>query len=225
MAITGNVNGLVQILSTISPGSSPGTQAVISLTITGTNYQCPSVDLPAAKTGALTTRTSDTVGTMTTTQDHVLAGTETLAFFWDDPSTGASKCAYECAITGHTDDTVTFSVGAGDVLPAGPVDSTPGTSMTVAVCQRISSNVSIPGSTNLLQLQITSPKEGWCNLRSTGGASLGPVEVASAITPTAPYIWPKQASATPPYTNTIVAIDCYNAETTVSTMTIEANLL
>lgn len=219
---TGNVTGSVTISAAIRSGSSAIVQPItLAISQTGTTPLAPSVVLPAAQAGELTTRTNDTQGIITKTS-HGLSGTETLALFWTDPNDGTSKCANDCTITSHDANTFHFTVVAGDVLPVGPSGTTPGTLLTFAVAQTIT-DATIPG-TCLLQMMISSQAQGWCNLRSSGGTGVGSVQLATGITTTTPYIYPTAAGQAKPFTATVVTIDCYNATLAASTMTIEALL-
>lgn len=72
--------------------------------------------LAAAKIGALTTRTSDTVGELTMAVGHAITTGQRLDIFWD---VGDVKGARRGVVVGTVaTNQVPFTGGAGDVLPA-----------------------------------------------------------------------------------------------------------
>jgi hypothetical protein len=219
--MAGNVYGTVQVLSAIRIGSAASvavTPAVSSLSMLGTDYPTSSITLPAAISGELTTRTNDTQGIVTKT-DHGLTN-ETIALFWTDPDDGTDKCAYDCEITSYDDDTITFTVGDGDVLPDGAIGTTPGTTVKVAVAQYID-DLDIPGDSTLLMLRIQSGNDGWCNLYSSSGTTQSYAQLETWVSPTSPYIWPVKQDEAIPLAAAVQYALCYNGATVASTMTIE----
>jgi hypothetical protein len=213
MALTGNITGTVLVQSAIRRTNTTGIDSTsLSITQTGTNCVDPSVKLPAGLPGTLTTYTDGTHGIVTTTNPHGLAGTEKIGLFWLDPSTGAQKKAYGCTITAHDASTYTFTVGAGDALPVIT------TAMTTAVAQTIT-DVVIPGS-SVVQLTLSAGNDGLCNLYSVTPTLL----LSKWLTAAGPYIFPVTVGASPDFSATCVSIDCYNAATVASTMTVEALL-
>lgn len=78
--------------------------------------------LAAAKTGALTTRTSDTVGELTMDSGHGITTGARLDIYWD---VGGVKGARRGVTVGTVaTNAVPFSLGAGDNLPADESDVT-----------------------------------------------------------------------------------------------------
>jgi len=73
--------------------------------------------LAAAKVGALSTRTSDTAGTLTMVEGHGITDGQTIDIFWVDAD-GALKCAYGATVGEVATNSVPFTEAAGDVLPA-----------------------------------------------------------------------------------------------------------
>lgn len=70
-------------------------------------------ELPAAKAGALTTRSDEDTGVITTDEAHGLTDSDVVDVFWE------GGVRYGMAITGYTDTTITVDGGAGDDLPLG----------------------------------------------------------------------------------------------------------
>lgn len=72
--------------------------------------------LAAAKNGQLTTRTSDTVGTLTMAASHGITTGARLDIFWT--LLGVYYARYGVTVGTVATNSVPFSLGAGDVLPA-----------------------------------------------------------------------------------------------------------
>jgi hypothetical protein len=79
--------------------------------------------LPAAKIGALTTRTSDTAGELTMVAGHGITDGQIIDIFWIDVD-GVSHCAYGATVGTVATNAVPFTGAAGDVLPAEDYDIT-----------------------------------------------------------------------------------------------------
>lgn len=79
------------------------------------------VDIPAAKEGSLTTRTSDTVGTLTMNAGHGITTGARLDIYW---TTAAGVKGHRRGVTVGTvaGNEVPFSLGAGDNLPVDETD-------------------------------------------------------------------------------------------------------
>lgn len=73
--------------------------------------------LAAAFAGTLTTRTSNTAGVITTTLPHGLTTSNFIGIGWIDANGILNTRAY-CTITAVTTNTITFSLGTGQNLPA-----------------------------------------------------------------------------------------------------------
>ena len=82
-----------------------------------------SIALPAAKTGTLSTRTSDTAGTLTLEADHGITDSDVINIFWLDAD-GVYHCAYGATVG-------TVSSGQKTVTSLAPVwaPSTPSTNV------------------------------------------------------------------------------------------------
>lgn len=96
-------------------------------TVTGEEAANVSLTLPAAKAGTMTTKTSASVGLITTTSAHGLLTSDKCSVFWQDATTGAYKSRHDCSISAVTSTTLTTTTatGLGDDLPAD------GTTLTV----------------------------------------------------------------------------------------------
>lgn len=107
-------------------------QSTIQRTGTGGIGHDPS--LPAAKAGALSTRTSDTAGTLTLGAGHGITDGQVVNIFWTDVN-GESHCAYGATVGTVAGNDVPFTGAAGDVLPA------EGCAITVSVVVLIDTDV------------------------------------------------------------------------------------
>jgi hypothetical protein len=177
-----------------------GTSVNKTVNAVGEVCQRTKVALPAALTGSLTTRSTNTTGIITTDANHGLAGTERLGVFW----TGGR--AYQVSITGHTANTITISCAAGDNLPAQD------TAVNVSVCQEVT-GLSFAGS-SLAQLLITSTQPGLVELFSSGPTSRLAVDLLSVNDY---YNWPSYSGQSAPFSQTIITADFYNNSTSQAT--------
>ncbi len=73
--------------------------------------------LSPAKFGTLSTRTSDTAGTLTLSAGHGITTGQTIDIFWTDAN-GVLKCAYGATVGTVAGNEVPFTGAAGEVLPA-----------------------------------------------------------------------------------------------------------
>lgn len=71
----------------------------------------------AAKIGALTTRTSDSVGTLTMAVGHGIIDADRLDLYWLDPDGVTRRYRYGCTVGVVAVNEVPITAGAGDVLP------------------------------------------------------------------------------------------------------------
>jgi len=181
--------------------------AISQFTLTGPENPRISVVLPVGKAGVLTTRTNDTVGVITSA-GHGLTGSETIAVFWDDPTTGDPKRCYRCTLTGGTGvgDTIGFTAAAGDVLPVAT------TAVQFGVAQNINLEATID-STVLLALVIKTTnitEYGLCELFSDNGTSDPISELVADVYDNKCYGWPVEETDAAPYSGIIDELDFYN---------------
>lgn len=103
MTLSGIVNLSAQL---------PGVTVQAKFTASATGSISQSETLAAAKTGSLTTRTSDTDGELTMTTGHGITDGARIAIFWD------GGCAYLGTVGTVATNSVPFTGAAGDNLPA-----------------------------------------------------------------------------------------------------------
>lgn len=94
-------------------GNMAGSAASCTYTRTASGGINQNTSLAAAKVGALTTRTSDTAGTLTMVAGHGITDGQVIAIF--HPTTG---CSYSATVGTVATNSVPFTGAAGDVLPA-----------------------------------------------------------------------------------------------------------
>lgn len=83
-----------------------------SFSRTATGQISHDVALDPAIAGTLTTRTSDTAGVVTLQPGHGIIVSNVIDIYWTD------SCRYNANVTAVNGNDVTFSAGAGDILPA-----------------------------------------------------------------------------------------------------------
>ena len=76
-----------------------------------------SKNLPAAKTGDLTTRTDNDTGTLTMDPGHGISTGNKLDVYWVDPTTGEEKSRVNMTVGTVSGNTVPIDLGNGDNLP------------------------------------------------------------------------------------------------------------
>ena len=76
-----------------------------------------SKNLPAAKTGELTTRTDNDTGTLTMDPGHGIGTGNKLDIYWVDPTTGAEMSRVNITVGTVAGDSVPIDAGNGDNLP------------------------------------------------------------------------------------------------------------
>jgi hypothetical protein len=89
------------------------------------------VDLPAGKSGTLTTRTDDNTGVLTVASGHGITASDTVDVYW---STGRR---YGVDVTAVGATTIDIDLGSGDNLPAA--------STAIVVCKQVVVNKAIDG--------------------------------------------------------------------------------
>jgi hypothetical protein len=102
-----SIRGIVPI-----SGQLPGINVPVSIVRTATAGLPPqNIDLAAAKTGTLSTRTNDTAGTLTMTNGHGIVDGDRIAIFW------GAGVAYLATVGTVATNSVPFTGAAGTVLP------------------------------------------------------------------------------------------------------------
>ena len=159
----------------------------------------PNETAPAAKVGALTTRTSDTAGVFTKLTHGVL-DTETIAIFW----TGGAR--YDVDIDSVTGDTITFSGGNGDNLPADE--------SAVSVSQMLQLDVPVNG-TNLQALCLQADQDFIASVVDASGDSVLMAERDANDA----FLWYDGNGDNPVTGHTdIVAVNFYNKSATAASV-------
>jgi len=172
--------------------------------VQGANPQTP---LPAAKSGTLSTRTSDTAGILTLGSGHGLTTANVVAVFWS----GGKR--YGCTITAYDSTTITIGSGAGNVLPLQTTVMTVGDQVTVP-------SLAFDGD-DLVMFLLSCDQRACVDFLDVGGASVGCKEVAAGEI----YQWAVDQGATLPITgNAVAAVKAYPGGTTTATLTIAALL-
>lgn len=137
----------------------------------------PTDTIPAAISGTLTTRTSDTAGVITVAS-HSVTTADKIGIFW---TTGQR---HYVTVDSTTSTTITFSVGAGDNLPADEsavtvskpleldalVDGDAITGIGVTSNRR-NTAVFIDGSDAIITAKTTAAAQAWAWAANTGTAS------------------------------------------------------
>lgn len=145
----------------------------VESTVDGAVLRDPS--MAAAKTGALTTRTSDTAGTLTMTAGHGFTNGQVIDIYWS-----GGQCTNAIIGTVATN-SVPFTGAGGDVLPA---DESTITAMVV----QTENFVVVDGD---LQALMVGAGNAACSATffSSGDAVVGRVLVRAGTTANKHYIW------------------------------------
>jgi hypothetical protein len=148
--------------------------------------------LAAAKTGTLSTRSSDTAGTLTMAASHGITDGAKIDIYW---STG--QCTTATVGTVATND-VPFTGATGDVLPA------QGTAIT-AMVQHVENFNFVDGDLNAL---CVGAGFAACSVTLIDGSSnvVGAVRVKAGSTAQKHYIWDVDSGATIPVSDDVATI-------------------
>lgn len=144
--------------------------------------------LSAAKTGTLTTRTSDTVGTLTMSADHGITTAAVIDLYWD------GGVRYGVTVGTVATNSVPFSLGAGDNLPIAT------TAITAVVQQTV--NIFIDGDeTELLAMELRTNDRslriaGHVDFFDVGDVRIAEVDLVSNV----PQVWDIGGGSANPFT-------------------------
>jgi len=141
------------------------------------------LSLPAAEAGALSTRTTDTSGVATITGTALQIG-DTIDIYWD----GGRR--YDVDVDNVVGDDVTFSGGAGDILPA------ESTALTAA--EQVSIETDFDGA-RLVAIGALANVRGHLSFRE-GSAT----ELSVDLTAKEAWFWVDQSTAANPLASTVV---------------------
>jgi len=135
-----------------------------------------SIPLPVAKTGTLSTRTSDTAGTLTMTAGHGLTDGQIIDIYW----TGGM--CYGATIGTVSSNSVPFTGAAGDVLPAESTAIT--ASVQVVINTQIDGDAVQLFAVSFESTDSLSTAKGHINLQDSSHASIEEID----LTANQPYV-------------------------------------
>jgi hypothetical protein len=160
------------------------------------------VSLPAAVSGTLTTRTSDSVGVVTVAS-HSITTSDKVAVFW------SGGYRYNVAVSATSGTTISIgSGGSGDNLPAA--------STALTICKETTLSFSHVGN-DIKGMVVHSPQRMSMNVRDTVPAS----QVAADVPANEGWFWISNATGTSPFAgDTLQDIILANADTTAQTATV-----
>jgi len=168
---------------TINSSVSIGGVAVSSnLQRTGSGLANYIADLPIAKAGTLSTRTSDTAGIITLAAGHGITDADEVDVYFSDGSV-----AYAATVTAYDTTTITIAGASGDALP------TEDAAVTVGVVQDL--DVDIEGDDlKMLAIHATSAASVILTTDDSGDT----VELAKLLTANEAYTWAYDTGVTNP---------------------------
>lgn len=180
-----------------------GLKAIDSVIVREDETQASSdVSLPAAVSGTLTTRTSDSVGVVTVAS-HSITTSDKVAVFW------SGGYRYNVAVSATSGTTISIgSGGSGDNLPAA--------STALTICKETTLSFSHVGN-DIKGMAVHSPQRMSMNVRDTVPAS----QVAADVPANEGWFWISNATGTSPFAgDTLQDIILANADTTAQTATV-----
>lgn len=160
----------------------------------------------AAKVGALTTRTSDTVGTLTMNGGHGILTGDKIDIYWE----GGAR--YNITVGTVATNSVPFTLGSGDVLPA---DET----ALVAMVQHVENLVLDGDDVTAIMLSSGSYAQVFI-FKDDAGA----VIFAVSLPANSSYVWTDQTAITNPLAGEITATLTITHGDSVNPATIKAGI-
>ena len=166
--------------------------------------------LALGQAGTLTTRTSDTAGTITASDaGHGIATADKVDVHWTD--SGVPKVAYDCTVGTVAGTSIPFTGASGDVLPIA--------TSAIVVTKHLSVNLSIDGDeTKLIAIvvetaDITRRDAVHIQFLDSGSAEIAELDLVTNI----PQVWDIEGGASNPFTgNPITVAKITNGGTTAS---------
>jgi len=161
--------------------------------------------LGAAKSGALSTRTSDTAGTLTLGAGHGITDSQTIDIFWTDAN-GVLQCAYGATVGTVAGTSVPFTGASGEVLPA----------LDYAITTQVPTELDcdFDGDKAVLLVAMMKTHGGHVTFVDSGDAVLK----AQTLEANAPLLWWKNGPFAAPITgNPVDAVLVSNAGTAAAT--------
>lgn len=162
------------------------------------------ITLPAAETGTLSTRTTDTTGVLTVTGTTFLIG-DTIDIYWD----GGRR--YDVDVDNVVGDDVTFSGGAGDILPAAAAPVTAAKQVAIAT--------DFDGA-NLVAIGALCTARGHLSFQESGITELS-VDLNSREA----WFWLDQSTAPNPLVSTLVGAIKASQAGSVAAATLDLGVL
>jgi len=160
--------------------------------------------LPAAKTGSLSTRTSDTAGEITGQVAHGITTGATVDIYWS----GGSR--YGCEVG-------TVSTLAIPITASGTGDAFPDQDTDVTITTQTQVDTDFDGD-NVKMIVVSSDQKGSVDMEDSASATINRVELAGSDEP---WSWSYDTGVTNPMTgNPIDDMFCSNGSTTASTLKI-----
>lgn len=196
----------VQINSTFSIGGH-GSTSTKTFSVDADINNSPTELVPALKTSTLTTRTSDTAG-IVTSSTHGIPDTATICLYWT--IAGVNYYRYDVDIDSVATDTITFSGGAGDVLPT--------TTTAISVCRGLQVDFIVNG-TNVQALSFGGAQKTISSFIDDAAAS----QLVIVMSANEKYNWYYDNGNVNPITgHNIVAVNVYNISSIASTYSVSA---
>lgn len=143
------------------------------------------VVLPAADDGELTTRTSDTAGTLTMESGHGISTGDEIDIFWT--ASGVAKCARGATVGTVAGLSVPFTGASGDALPTLNSD--------VTADERVEVNTDFDGD-DVLMVAMKSTRKGHFDFQDSGSATLHQAKFIADE----PWFWVSDTGASNPLT-------------------------
>lgn len=161
-----------------------GVAATAIRTITGEGGVVANPSPVVGKTGTLTTRTSDTAGTLTMASGHGITTGSAIGLYWTNTDGTLGK-AYIMTVGTVSGLTVPFTGAAGDALPSQD---------TAIVAGPFNDAVFNLVGNNMLGLLLCSASSSGYIIVADGSGNL----LVAYVTPTNPYVWDSGSGITNP---------------------------
>lgn len=149
--------------------------------------------LSASQAGSLTTRTSDTVGTITMdSAEHTITTGAIIDVYWD------GGVQYSVTVGTVSGTSVPISLGDGDVLPT--------VSTTVTVSVQASANLTIDGdNTKIISIELSSTTKslrtaGHIQFVDSSGTEVTEIDLVTNV----PQTWDIEGSSANPFTGNVI---------------------
>lgn len=155
--------------------------------------------LPAAKTGNLTTRTSDSVGTLTMDAGHGIITGDRLDLYWN----GGMR--YGITVGTVAGDSVPITGGAGDVLPDDESEIT-------AMVPQVEDFVVTAANVEAIGVSLPGDSPAWAVFLTSGDVLVA----ALPVTSDADYIWDEASGLATPFGANVAKVWLSHGDATAS---------